>query len=512
MFNKVLIANRGEIACRVIRACQRLGVHTVAIYSDADVNALHVRQADEAYSVGAPPPGESYLNIPRIIEVARQSGVEAIHPGYGFLSENRAFVEACQEAGITFIGPSAEAMQRMGDKILARQLAGEAGLPLVPGSEVEVSDEGVAAEAERIGYPLMIKAAEGGGGIGIHQVESPEELQGALQRARSLAQSAFGSGRMYLEKLVQPVAHVEVQVLADHHGNVLHLFERDCSMQRRHQKVIEESPTPRLNRRVRRRMWEAAVALVRHIGYTNAGTVEFLVDQEKHFYFLEMNTRLQVEHPVTEMVTGLDLVELQLRIAAGEPLPLQQEQVRARGHAIEVRLYPEDSGTLLPSVGTITALELPQGDNLRLDSALFEGYEVLPHYEPMLGKLIIWRWSRGEAIRRLDEALGRLHIQGVTTNIPALRAALTSSQFNSGTHTTDLFPQIASQIQEQEVAGERKLKEVAAAISAAIAILSQEEAEQGVVSRTTTPDTSSWRLAGRGEQVRSHSRRGGSSW
>ncbi len=511
MFTKILIANRGEIACRIIRTCHRLRVRTVAIYSDADVNALHVRQADEAYWVGAPPPSESYLNIPRILEIARQSGAEAIHPGYGFLSENAAFVQACQEAGIAFIGPSAEVMQRMGDKVLARRLAAEAGLPTVPGTEADVSDNDVVVHATRIGYPLLIKAAEGGGGIGIQLVAAPDALMEAMSRARSLAQNAFSSSRVYLEKLIKPAAHVEVQIMADHHGNVLHLEERDCSMQRRNQKVIEESPSPRLGWRTRRRLWKAAVDFARHVGYTNAGTVEFLVDQREHFYFLEMNTRIQVEHPVTEMVTKLDLIEMQLRIASGERLRLQQSKIKTKGHAIEVRLYPEDPATLMPGVGVITALEVPTGKGLRLDSALFEGYEVLPYYEPMLGKLIVWRAHRGEAIRRLDEALGQLKIQGVPTNISVLSAALNSSQFRSGNHTTDLFPQFAAQLGEQTTSRDGKLKEVVAAISAAITVLVEQE-QQGAANRLLPSDTNAWRQAGRGEQIRSNDRRGGSAW
>lgn len=501
MFKKILIANRGEIACRVIKTCRRLGIKTVAIYSDADVDALHVKQADESYRVGPATPSESYLNIPRIIQIALESGSEAIHPGYGFLSENSSFVESCQNQNIIFIGPSRDAIQNMGDKVMARQLAGEAGLPLVPGTKGEISDAEAPEEAQRIGYPIMVKAADGGGGIGIRRVDSPEELESALERSRSLAQGSFGSSRMYLERLVAPAAHVEVQVMADHYGNAIHLFERDCSMQRRNQKVIEESPTARLNAKTRDKLHKSAINLVKHIGYTNAGTVEFLVDQSGDFYFLEMNTRLQVEHPVTEMITGLDLVEMQLIVAANEQLPVTQSHIQSTGHSIEIRLYPEDPATLLPVSGTVTHLDIPTESYIRLDSALFEGYEVTPHYESMLGKFIVWGENRKQAISRMYEALGLLQIEGLTTNTPALRAALLTEQFTKGTYTTDLFSQVVSEYQEAN-SKEGKLRTATLAIITAIEKLVEDKVDFGSKNIPLRSHKSNWGQASRREQLR----------
>ena len=361
MFAKVLIANRSEIACRIIRACEKLGIATVAVYSEADRDALHVRMADEAYLLGPSSPRESYLNTSKILSIARTSGAEAIHPGYGFLSENPTFVRACQEAEIAFVGPYPYVMENMGDKVRARNLAGKAGLPILPGTDTAVDDSRASAAAWELGFPLMVKATQGGGGIGIHIINSPDELTAVIRQERALANSAFGSPYLYFERYMQDASHIEVQVLGDQHGNLVHLFERDCSIQRRNQKIVEETPSVKLTQEQRGRLWDYALRLARSIGYTNAGTVEFLVSPEGEMYFLEMNTRLQVEHGVTEMITGLDIVELQLRVAAGEPLPVTQDQVHARGHAIEARIYPEDPHTFLPSAGVIRDFHQPSG-------------------------------------------------------------------------------------------------------------------------------------------------------
>ncbi|MBI4337052.1 MAG: acetyl-CoA carboxylase biotin carboxylase subunit [Chloroflexi bacterium] len=444
MFRKILIANRGEIACRVIRTCRKMGIATVAVYSDVDAPKLHVRMADEAVRIGSPPASESYLNIPRIIEAAQRSGAEAVHPGYGFLSQNPHFARACQEAGLAFIGPRPEVMERMGDKVMARHLAREAGLPVVPGTDNAVTDRQALAAARELGFPVMLKAAAGGGGIGIRVATSLDELRQVLKRARTLARGAFGSGELYVEKYVPNAAHVEVQVLGDQHGRLVHLFERDCSVQRRNQKIIEETPCVKITPQQRDALCSAALALAHHIEYTNAGTVEFLLDPEGRFYFLEMNTRLQVEHGVTEMVMGLDMVELQVRIAAGEPLPFTQADVACRGHAIEARVYPEDPDTFLPMSGVVRRVEEPSGPGVRVDSSLYPGLEVTTHYDPLLAKVIVWGETRGEAIQRLTGAVRSLVVEGVKTNTPTLRAVLGDPTFILGNYTTQLLSQVAA--------------------------------------------------------------------
>ncbi|MBI2935448.1 MAG: acetyl-CoA carboxylase biotin carboxylase subunit [Chloroflexi bacterium] len=483
MFSRVLIANRGEIASRIIRTCKRMGIAVVAVYSEADQDAPYVQQADEAHYLGRALAKESYLNIPAIVRLAQRFGAEAIHPGYGFLSENPRFARACQEAGIVFIGPSPEVMERMGDKVLARILAREAGLPLIPGTDTPVEDEDALRIAEKIGYPLMVKAAEGGGGIGVRVVDSPDRLLAVMGRARHLARSAFGSPRLYLEKYITEASHVEVQVLADSHGATLHLLERDCSVQRRHQKVLEETPCIKIDETTRQRLTDAALRLVHHVGYTNAGTVEFLVDRHQQFYFLEMNTRLQVEHPITEMVTGLDLVELQLRVAAGEPLPLRQEDVRSNGHAIEARIYAEEPGTLTPVPGVIERVQEPQGQHIRLDGTLFPGYRVTTYYDPLLAKLTAWGKTREEAVQRLWEALTSFVIEGVPTNIPVITQVLHHPSFLSATYTGSFLERLLAQLSEQ--ANDRVL---AAAIGSAVAELHHQESEQHL---------NPWRLQGR---------------
>ena len=504
MFKKVLIANRGEIACRVIQTCKRLGIATVAIYSDAEPNALHVQMADEAYNVGGAPAAESYLNIPRIVEVAVESGAEAVHPGYGFLSENPAFVQACEERSIRFIGPSPEVMTRMGDKVAARRLAAEAGLPIVPGTEGDVEDEEALAAAEAIGYPVMVKAAEGGGGIGIRLASNAEEMPQVIERARSLAQSAFGSPRIYLEKYLEGPAHIEVQVLGDTSGNVVHLFERDCSVQRRNQKVIEETPSLKVNQALLEQMTTEAVIFAHHIGYIGAGTVEFIMDREGNFYFLEMNTRLQVEHGITELVTGIDLVEQQLRVAAGEPLSITQESIQRRGHSIEARIYPEDPVTFMPQAGIITRVTIPKGSGIRVDHALFPGYEVTPYYEPMVGKLMVWGRNRDEAILRMGDALQDLRLEGVISNVPLIQTVLREPSFVRGTYDTGLLSRMVSPPERRSIhvpgtgiviTSEGSLsQEVATAIAEALLALTKEETRG-------RPRTNGWREQGRREQL-----------
>src|SRR5579872_984828 len=434
MFKKILIANRGEIAVRVIRACHEMGIAAVAVYSDVDRASLHVRKADEAYPIGAPAATESYLNIQKILEVAARSGADAIHPGYGFLSENAKFARACVEAGVKFIGPTAAAMDAMGSKTRARQAMERAGVPFVPGTSRGLESVEQAQEvAARIGYPVMLKAAAGGGGKGMRLVQAPTDLKSALEGARSEAERSFGDSEVYIEKAIINPRHIEMQVLADEHGNTVYLGERECSLQRRHQKVIEEAPSPIVDSDMRRRMGEVAVRVAQAAGYTNAGTVEFLVDQEKNFYFLEMNTRLQVEHPVTELVTGLDLVHLQIRIAAGETLPFRQEDVRIRGHAIECRIYAEDpDNNYFPSPGKITLLLSPSGPGIRRDGGMYEGWTVPIDYDPLLEKLIGYGTNREQAISRLVRAMNEYFIGGIKTNVSLFRRILRNEDFQAG--------------------------------------------------------------------------------
>lgn len=441
MFSKVLIANRGEIALRVIRACRELGIETVAIYSEADRDALHVWAADEAFCVGPGPSARSYLNIPNIISGAVLAGVDAIHPGYGYLSERAHFAEICETHGITFIGPSAEAIELMGDKVAAKKTVAAAGVPVIPGSLDPVwdPDEAVAI-ADEIGYPVMVKAAAGGGGKGMRIATSREELLRVLEPAKSEAQAAFGSDALYIERVIESPRHIEIQILGDQMGNVIHLGERECSLQRRHQKVLEEAPSSAVDPQLRQKMGEAAVKAARAVNYTNAGTIEFLLDAEGNFYFLEMNTRIQVEHPVTEWVTGVDLVKEQIRIAAGEPLSLSQEDVRWRGHAIECRINAEDPERgFLPSPGRVTAYHEPGGFGIRVDSGIAAGSDVPPYYDPLVAKLIVHGKDRDEAIAKALSALEEFRIEGIATNITFHQELLRHPKFQAGELSTDFI-------------------------------------------------------------------------
>ena len=436
--DKILIANRGEIALRVVRACRELGIRSVAVYSDADRAALHVRAADEAYRLGPPPPAESYLRGDALLELAQRCGADAIHPGYGFLSENAGFAERVTNAGLAFIGPPAKAIADMGGKIAARRAMAAAGVPVVPGTHEEAADpERLRAVADEIGYPLLIKASGGGGGKGIRVVRSADELRSAWERARSEAKTGFGDEAVYLERYLERSRHIEIQVFADQHGNVVHLGERDCSLQRRHQKILEEAPSPVMDEDLRSQMGEAAVRAAKAVGYVNAGTVEFLVDEARNFYFLEMNTRLQVEHPVTEMVTGIDLVREQIRVAAGHPLSFRQEDVVLRGAAIEVRLCAEEPERgFLPATGVVHGLELAGGSGVRFDAALYEGLEIGVHYDSMLGKLIVRARDRDSAIRRMRRALQETRIGGVATNLSFLLELVEHPAFATGDYHT----------------------------------------------------------------------------
>ncbi|HEV8672657.1 MAG TPA: acetyl-CoA carboxylase biotin carboxylase subunit [Methylomirabilota bacterium] len=468
MFAKLLVANRGEIAVRVIRACRDAGIRTVAVYSDADREALHVRLADEAYPIGPAPAAQSYLAIDRLIDVARRAGAQAVHPGYGFLAENARFAEACRAAGLTFVGPPPEAIAAMGDKTAARRTAATCGVPLVPGTREPVgSDDEAARAARELGYPVMIKATLGGGGKGMRLVANPGELGAALRLARSEAASAFGDAGVYLEKTLAEPRHIEIQVLADADGHVVHLGERECSIQRRHQKLVEEAPSPLVDPPLRRAMGEAACRLVAAVGYRNAGTVEFLVDAERRFYFLEVNTRLQVEHPVTELVTGLDLVREQLRLAAGEPLGYTQGDVIARGWAIECRISAEDPAAhFRPSPGRITAWRPPAGPWVRVDAGVYEGAEVPIHYDPLMAKLIVWGRDRGDAIRRMAGALAEFGVAGVRTTIPFHAAVMVHPDFVAGRLSTAFVERMGSGLVPRPDPARARVAMIAAALHA----------------------------------------------
>lgn len=441
MFNKVLIANRGEIAVRIIRACRAMGIATVAIHSTADASALHAQLADEALCVGPASPLDSYLNQYAVLSAAALTGAEAIHPGYGFLAENAKFARMCEKSDIAFIGPPADPMERMGDKLYARRTMREAGVPITPGSlEALTSVDEALALANEVGYPVMVKAAAGGGGRGIRKVDGPEQMESAFSQATAEAQMAFGDGRLFLEKCVLDARHIEFQIIADAHGNVVHLGERDCSMQRRNQKLLEEAPSSALDGELRERMGRAAVAAARAVGYQNAGTVEFLVNRNHEFYFMEMNTRIQVEHPVTEMVTGVDLVQEQLRVAAGEPLSFTQKDIILRGHAIECRINAEDPAhDFRPACGTVEMLHIPQGPGVRFDSGLYVGWQVPPHYDSMLGKLIVHGRDRKDAIARMKAALMEIVVSGFPTNIDFELDLVSHPGFEAGSYDTSFI-------------------------------------------------------------------------
>lgn len=438
-FNKILIANRGEIALRIIKTCKRLGIETVAAYSEADVNAPFVNEATEAVCIGEGHAKKSYLNIERIIQVAKEKNVDAIHPGYGFLAESPQFVNECEKEAITFVGPKADVITLMGSKVQSRHKMYEAGIPVVPGSEKSMETlEQALVFAEEIGYPLLLKASAGGGGIGMKLVNNAEELRNNFYSTKKQAEQFFGDDTLYIEKLISNPRHIEVQIAADRHGNIVHLFERECSIQRRHQKVIEEGPSPYLDEELRKKLFQTVLLGVKHIGYTNLGTMEFIFDGDKNFYFLEMNTRLQVEHPVTEEITGLDLVEWQLRIAANEELPLKQEEIKKHGHAIEARLYAEDPKTFFPSPGKIKRLRLPD-EKGRFDFGVVEGSEVTPFYDPMIGKIIVHEDTRVAAIRKMRNVLANIEVQGIKTNLPLLEKIVEDVDFQQGDYTTNFL-------------------------------------------------------------------------
>jgi acetyl-CoA carboxylase biotin carboxylase subunit len=442
MFKRILIANRGEIAVRVIRACRELGVETVAVFSEADRTALHVREADYAVQVGPPPAAQSYLNVAKILEAARETGAEAVHPGYGFFSENAGFAKAVAAAGMVFIGPPPDAIVRMGDKVEARKLMAAAGVPVVPGSPGTLeTEEEVRAVARKIGFPIMLKAAAGGGGKGMRLVENEKDLGSAVRTVASEAKSSFGDGRFYVEKFVTRPRHIEIQVFADQHGNTVHLFERECSIQRRNQKVVEESPSPFVTPAMRNAMGEVAVKATRAVNYVGAGTIEFLADADRNFYFLEMNTRIQVEHPVTELVTGTDLVKTQIEVAAGAPLPFKQSDLAQRGWALECRIYAEDPAAgFVPSPGKITAMRLPDGPGVRVDAGVYEGAEVSLYYDPMIAKLATWGRDRHEAIARMGRALSEFRVAGeLTTNLAFHRWIVTNPRFIAGDFDTSFI-------------------------------------------------------------------------
>lgn len=499
MLQKVLIANRGEVAVRVLRACRELGIQTVAVFSEADRHAMHVYYADEAYPIGAAPPRESYLDIDKVLAVAKESNADAIHPGYGFLAERQEFAQACFDAGLVFIGPKPSAIGAMGDKIVARATMTRAGVPIVPGTEGDgnLSDDEIMAVAPSIGFPLLVKASAGGGGKGMRHVESLDSLSSALRAARREAESAFGDGNVYLEKLITGARHIEIQILADTHGNVIHLGERECSIQRRHQKLLEEAPSVVLadDKAMRKEMGEVACRAAATVDYVNAGTVEFLVDEDKNFFFLEMNTRLQVEHPVTEIVTGVDIVKEQIRIARGRKLSRTQSEIALKGWAIECRINAEDPDQdFMPSIGTISTSMLPTGPGVRVDTGVHPGYIVSPYYDSLLSKVICWGETRGEALLRMRRALEEYRVVGVKTTIPFHQKLLDSHRFMAGQLNTSFLDndfRVEERVQPDS--------ETAAVFATLAAHRSQQLAAR-VVQRGER-DTSNWKWFGRWERM-----------
>ena len=496
-FTKILIANRGEIALRVMRTCREMGIKTVAVFSEADRRAGHVLFADEAYYIGPSPSNESYLKYETILAVALKASVSAIHPGYGFLSENTDFAAKVTASGITFIGPPSEAIRLMGDKTMARQAMIKANIPVVPGTEKPIDNTGDALRvAENIGFPVLIKAAGGGGGKGMRIVEKKEEFMEAVSRAQGEAKSAFSDSRVYIEKYLEEPHHIEFQILADAHGNIVHLGERECSIQRRYQKVVEESPSVFIDDKIREAMGKVAISVAKSCQYLGAGTVEFLVDKHRQFYFLEMNTRLQVEHPVTEMVTGIDLVAEQIRIAEGHPISFKQEDIRHNGHAIECRIYAEDAkNNFAPSIGTIHHLFTPDGPGTRLDSALYAGQQVTPYYDPMLGKLITWGRNREDALRRMDRALSEFFISGIETSISFCRAVINHPRFQSGTYDTHFYKHFCDDLVESMMAHDEETF-IAAAGTHIFSETKIHSSEQSAYS-TASERPSNWVMANR---------------
>ncbi len=500
MFNKVLIANRGEIAIRIIRACRELGIETVAVYSEVDRQALHVRYADEAYLLGPAPSRESYLRIDKIMEIARKSGADAIHPGYGFLAEREEFAQACEDAGIIFIGPRPSAIAAMGDKGVARATVVKAGVQVVPGTEDvgNMRDADLLAIAPKIGFPLLIKATAGGGGKGMREVRSIGEMPALLMSARREADSAFGDGNVYLEKLVEGARHIEFQILADGQGNVIHLGERDCSLQRRHQKLVEETPSPALDEELREKMGTVAVKAAQAVDYVNAGTIEFLLDKEKNFYFLEMNTRLQVEHPITEMVTGVDIVAEQIRIARGRQLSYKQEDIKLTGAALECRINAEDPyNGFLPSTGRIVQSIMPTGPGVRLDTGVYPGFEITPYYDPMIAKMVVWGETRGQAILRMRRALEEYRIVGVRTNIPFHQSLMDSTRFLAGQYDTRFVEERFSM--EELAENKEAFPEIAVILATLVA--HQQTQRSAQIVRRGERDTSNWKWVGRWERM-----------
>jgi len=497
MFKRILIANRGEIAVRVIRACRELGIVAIAVYSDVDRRALHVMRADEAYFIGPATASESYLNIERILETAKRVDADAIHPGYGFLSENPNFVRACRDAGIKFVGPPPESMEMMGSKTRARQQMEKAGVPFVPGTSHGLGSTNEAEQmADRLGYPVMLKAAAGGGGKGMRLVSTPAGLGPSLEAARSEAKRAFGDDEVYIEKVIINPRHIEVQVLADEYGNTVYLGERDCSVQRRHQKVVEESPSPAVDPGMRKRMGEVAVKAAQAANYTNAGTIEFLADRKGNFYFLEMNTRLQVEHPVTELVTGMDLVHLQIRIAAGEKLPFSQEEINIRGHAVECRIYAEDpDNNYFPSPGKITGLNEPSGPGIRVDSGVYAGWNVPLEYDPLLAKLIAYGETRDQVISKLRRAFREYYVAGVKTNLKLFDRIFANEQFIVGDADTGLLAHMTD-----PAAADNSKSEIAAIAAAVFRMLESSTANSA--SAIASCEASAWKKASRTEGLR----------
>jgi acetyl-CoA carboxylase biotin carboxylase subunit len=502
MFNKVLIANRGEIAVRIIRACRELGIETVAVYSEADRQALHVRYADEAYLLGPAPSRESYLRGDKIIQIAHECSASAIHPGYGFLAERADFAQACIDEGLAFIGPKPSSIAAMGDKAVARATVSSAGVPVVPGTEGEgaLGDEELIALASQIGFPLLIKASAGGGGKGMREVRALDEMPALIHSARREAEAAFGDGNVYLEKLVEGARHIEIQVLADQFGNTIYLGERECSLQRRHQKLLEEAPSPFIDddEDLRSRMGQVAVRAAESVGYLNAGTIEFLVDKDKNYFFLEMNTRLQVEHPVTEMVTGIDIVKEQLRIARGRPMRYTQENVRLNGWAIECRINAEDPyNGFLPSTGQITHILMPTGPGVRIDTGVYPGFEISPYYDSLISKLIVWGETRAEAILRMRRALEEYKLVGVRTNIPFHQNLMDSFRFFGGQFDTRF---VEERFSMEAAESGRAYNPETAAILATLVAHRQTQRAANIVQRGAR-DTSNWKWLGRWERL-----------